>query len=165
MKRSGKYYHPIEYRAFGQIKTRCNNPKSPAYAHYGGCGIKCMFKDFKEFFEEVGPRPTKNHSIDRYPNTSGHYTKGNLRWATKLEQTLNRTSTVNILVGDRMLCLKYACAALGLHISRVKYVQKTQAISAQEAIDYCLVNPSQRDSLLSAQEWTLPYQQEILCRK
>ena len=39
---SGRY-------VFRHIKDRCNNPKSKAYASYGGLGIKCEFESTKNF--------------------------------------------------------------------------------------------------------------------
>jgi hypothetical protein len=49
-----------------------------------------MLLTFEEFFAEVGKKPSPRHSIDRYPNNSGHYERGNLRWATSSQQALNR---------------------------------------------------------------------------
>lgn len=47
-----------------------------------------LFKNFNEFFTEVGCRPSKGYSIDRI-NNEGHYEKGNIHWATALEQSKN----------------------------------------------------------------------------
>jgi hypothetical protein len=42
-----------------------------------------------EFFADVGPRPSPQHSIDRI-DSNDHYRVGNCRWATPKEQTHNR---------------------------------------------------------------------------
>lgn len=61
---------------------RCEYKGSPAYACYGGRGIKVCER------WHVGPRPA-GRSLDRVDN-DGHYEPGNVRWATPLEQAHNR---------------------------------------------------------------------------
>lgn len=74
--------------AFRSAKARCTNPDHDSYKHYGGRGIKFLFKSFEEFYKELGPRPV-GMSLDRR-NNDGNYEPGNIRWATKATQTYNR---------------------------------------------------------------------------
>jgi hypothetical protein len=78
-----------ELLAYYSAKRRCTNSADPAYPFYGGRGIQFKFSSFKEFFAELGTKPGREHSIDRISN-GGHYEPGNVRWATKKEQALNR---------------------------------------------------------------------------
>ena len=48
-------------------------------------------RDFEAFLEEVGPRPSKDMTLDRIDNNKG-YIKGNLRWADKKTQGRNRVT-------------------------------------------------------------------------
>lgn len=80
-----------EYWAFKGARGRCTNPNNPCYHDYGGRGIEFRFTKFQDFLDEVGPRPSPKHSLDRI-NNDGHYEKGNLRWATKKHQANNRRS-------------------------------------------------------------------------
>lgn len=82
-----------EYKIWSAMKNRCLNPKNSNYSDYGGRGIKIYepwIHYFQAFYEYLGPRPTPQHSLDRYPDNDGNYEPGNVRWATKLEQTQNR---------------------------------------------------------------------------
>jgi DNA-binding CsgD family transcriptional regulator len=78
-----------EYNAYSNAKSRCQNPKDDHYKNYGGRGIKFLFASFEEFFEELGLKPTPLHSVDRIDN-NGNYERGNVRWATKSQQSRNR---------------------------------------------------------------------------
>jgi len=89
---ASKGRHTPEYRAWGQAKERCGNKNNKGYPGYGGRGIKMhepWLKDFAAFFDHVGPKPSRLHSLDRIDNEQG-YKPGNLRWATKSEQINNR---------------------------------------------------------------------------
>src|SRR5437879_3420126 len=78
-----------EYRAWQAMKTRCLNPNSKVYKHYGGRGIRIYdpwIDSFESFFAYVGRKPSPKHSLDRI-NGDGDYRPGNVRWATQREQT------------------------------------------------------------------------------
>jgi len=76
-----------EYKIWRGMIQRCRDLKDP---HYGGRGIRVVFKSFQEFFAEVGKRPSADHSIDRWPNFDGDYAPGNVRWATWSQQNANQ---------------------------------------------------------------------------
>ena len=84
------------YRIFYGIKARCSNPQNQAYKTYGGKGIKCLWKSFEEFkndmykpyLEHIKKYGDNNVSVDRIDN-NGNYCKKNCRWATKELQMFN----------------------------------------------------------------------------
>lgn len=94
-----------EYRAWQQMKNRCNNQADPKYPHWGGRGIavcKEWESSFVAFYEHIGPKPGESYSVDRIDN-DGNYEPGNVRWATKKEQAANRRKTKlsgRVLRGD-----------------------------------------------------------------
>lgn len=80
-----------EYQTWKSMKQRCLNPNSTKYDLYGGRGIRVCTRwrdSFEAFLEDVGPRPSSNHSIDRV-DADADYEPSNTRWATIAEQNDN----------------------------------------------------------------------------
>jgi hypothetical protein len=86
--RQGRRRSP-EITAYTRAKQRCINPNHHKWKDYGGRGIKFLFTSFDQFYKELGPRP-QGKSLDRFPNNDGNYEPGNVRWATRSEQELNK---------------------------------------------------------------------------
>jgi hypothetical protein len=86
-------------------KQRCVNPKGVGYERYGGRGIMFLFESVEDATRWVaanlGPRPSKHHSIDRIDNNR-HYEPGNLRWATAAEQNRNKRAYQRTPEGERL---------------------------------------------------------------
>ena len=108
----GQSYTP-EYRAYIEMKNRCLNPDNHAYNSYGGRGILLLWNSLEEFVQDMGLRPTPEHSIERIDN-NGPYSRENCCWATRKEQSNNRRSTRYVKYEGRMWTLAHLAEHLGL---------------------------------------------------
>lgn len=93
----GRTEHVL-YPLWYNMMSRCTNPLSTGWRHYGGRGIS-VYQEWVEdpwsFYnycdETLGIRPD-GYSIDRIDN-DGNYEPGNIRWATQKQQVANRRSS------------------------------------------------------------------------
>jgi len=94
-----------EYGAWRDMLQRCNNPKNAWYDSYGGRGIKVCerWHKFENFIADMGFKKDRTLSIDRINNDDNYYPE-NCRWATKLEQILNRSIKSN--AKSTLACIK-----------------------------------------------------------
>lgn len=92
-------------RSHSNMKTRCNNLKFNKYQNYAGRGILVCerWNSFLNFLEDMGIRP-EGKTLDRVNNNLGYF-KENCRWATIMEQSINKREykrTVSNLPGVRV---------------------------------------------------------------
>ena len=81
------------YLVWGNMHTRCYNPKNKAFAHYGARGVSvCQrWASFENFIADMGPRPA-GYTLERV-DVNGNYTPDNCVWASWHTQQRNRTNT------------------------------------------------------------------------
>ena len=96
-----------EHNVWSLMIRRCYNENRPDYGLYGGRGVTVCERwrtSFQAFYDDMGPRPSNRHSIDRIDN-DGNYEPCNCRWATQCEQARNKRSNRLITFNGRTLCL------------------------------------------------------------
>jgi hypothetical protein len=81
----------LEYRCWTGMRERCSNPRHPTFGYYGGRGISVCdrWASFRNFLEDMGPRPSIAYTLDRI-DPDGNYEPSNCRWATWSQQRLNQ---------------------------------------------------------------------------
>ena len=80
---------------------RCTNPKHAMAHRYTKRGITVCEEwlndpwAFIRYVEEnLGPKPTPEHTLDRYPDNDGNYEPNNIRWASRSEQMYNTERSI-----------------------------------------------------------------------
>lgn len=93
----------IVYKAWDNMRSRCYNTNIPHYKNWWGRGITVCdeWKDnFQAFYDHVSTLPhfgEVGYSLDRIDN-DGNYEPGNVRWATRYEQTHNRRCSKGVIL-------------------------------------------------------------------
>jgi hypothetical protein len=97
------------------MRNRCDDKDNKSYPDYGGRGIKVCdrWRKFDDFYADMGPRPTPQHTIERIDN-DGDYCPENCKWATRLEQGRNKRNNIIVHYAGRDMCLKEATELIGL---------------------------------------------------
>jgi hypothetical protein len=107
---------------------RCEpNHKSRKYYYEKGVTVSARWR-FGEggksgpqcFVEDMGPRPSSKHSLDRYPDFNGPYEKANCRWATIAQQNNNQRSNVLIWVDGHRMTIAEASETYGIPWSTLR---------------------------------------------
>lgn len=131
----GKTKSP-EYAIWSAMKRRCYNPGSYRFCDYGGRGIEVCSRwreSFEAFLMDMGKRPSRLHSIDRYPNNDGNYEPGNCRWATRKEQARNKRNNRKIIIdGVVKIAIDWALVA-GISETGIRAREK-RGLSGKELI-------------------------------
>lgn len=106
---SSKTYHTWE----GMI-SRCTCKTDYRYTSYGGVGINVCdrWRKFENFLEDMGEKPA-GLTLDRIDGRLG-YSKANCRWATTMDQVLNRRCSIWVVRGGIRKVLKHWCLELSI---------------------------------------------------
>lgn len=107
-RRTIAHYYPSEHWIWMGLRYRCLNPENSQWHNYGGRGITVCQRwrdSFKNFLDDMRPRPSMKHTLDR-ENNNGNYSCGkceeclengwtaNCRWVTMKEQMRNTRKTI-----------------------------------------------------------------------
>jgi hypothetical protein len=115
-----------EHRTWSGIKTRCTNPRSALWKHYGGRGITMCERwrvSFEAFYADMGPRP-RNGSIERLDN-DGPYAPENCVWIDRWQQQRNMTTSHRLTFNGETLLLADWARRCGISSHTLTYRLKS----------------------------------------
>jgi len=123
------------------MKARCYTTSNIGYPHYGGRGIAvCEHwrNSFPNFLEDMGRKPSPNHSLDRI-DPNGNYSPNNCQWATRDEQLNNTRRTRLITFHGKTQTVAQWAQQVGLRKSCLLY-----RLNAGWSVERALMQPSSR---------------------
>lgn len=131
-----------EYSVWQQIHQRCYNP-AKRHARYCGRGIRVseQWQSFEAFYDDMGPRPSSEHSIERRDN-DGNYEKSNCYWATSKEQARNRRTSRLLTFKGETRCLTEWAEVVGL-----RPITLTSRLRLGWSVERALTAPVRHSSL------------------
>lgn len=118
--RHGNVQHPI-YVSWRGMRYRCLNPKSTQWSRYGGRGISICeeWSNFTQFYEwAISNGWQAGLTIDRI-DPNGNYEPGNCRWATALQQAINRNSRLMVKHKGKMCTLRHVALDVGISYTTI----------------------------------------------
>lgn len=131
-----------EQRIWSDMKRRCYDPSRKDYHRYGGRGISVCDRwvsgdgensGFSCFLEDMGRRPSSDHTLDRINNSIG-YSKENCRWATREQQNYNTRVTFTFSAFGKTWNLLDASRASGKKASTLYQRIYKYEMSGEEAM-------------------------------
>lgn len=135
-----------ERNAWNAMIQRCYNTDNHAYNNYGERGIKVCDRwrnSFMNYYNDMYPKPTWAHSIDRIDN-NGDYEPGNCRWATYSQQNTNKRTPKNNTSGVKGVAwykpTNRWVAYINMDKKRVTigyYTDKEEAATARKLAEVC----------------------------
>lgn len=112
-----------EYEAWRSMNSRCTYSGHASYALYAGRGIVVCQRwrdSFEAFLEDMGPKPSPQHSLGRIDN-DGDYCPENCRWETPSQQSRNKRTNHVLAFRGETKCLTDWADELGIDARTLTY--------------------------------------------
>ncbi len=117
------------------FRSFCNYENHIEYHRYGAVGIKVCERwnnSFQNFFEDMGKKPSKFHSIDRIDGRLGYF-PSNCRWATSKEQSRNKSNSVFVVFNGSNQYIGDVASTLGItHSAAYQRMKKGKLVEVSK---------------------------------
>jgi hypothetical protein len=124
-----------EYQAWQSIKSRCYDPSHPGWLWCGYYGITVCNKwryDFKQFLNDVGPKPGPDYVLSR-KNKKLSYNPDNVAWVKREQAYRQRSNNRFFSVDNVRMCMADWAKKHGLNRSTLHY-RLANGLSMKQAL-------------------------------
>lgn len=114
--------HPV-YFVWRSMKSRCLNPKSQAWANYGGRGITVCEEwsnSFEVFWNDMKDSYRAGLTLERLDVNKG-YSKENCTWVDRRTQAQNRRNATLVKTPKGLMNVSEAARQFGLNANTLLY--------------------------------------------
>lgn len=110
------------YRAWSDMRSRCNKPAHKWYPSYGGRGIRVCerWESSELFIADMLPSWKPGLQLGRKDN-NGNYEPSNCRWETPTENQNNKSNNVFVDTPSGRMTLAQASKHYGVSCGAIKY--------------------------------------------
>lgn len=125
-----------EYHVWQGIKKRCMNRHANNWKDYGKRGIavcKRWLQSFDNFWKDMGPRPSPQHTLGRL-NNDGDYKKSNCAWQLPEEQANNTRRNVRCALYGIELTLTQWTRVVPVDRSVINYYFNVRKFNVEQAL-------------------------------
>lgn len=95
-----QHVHDAMNLSSGQLKKKYpltfNTHRNMKQRRHDGAVIHPEFEKFPSFIIQMGPRPSKDHTLDRLNNDDPEYGPGKCEWRNKSEQNANKLNSIHL---------------------------------------------------------------------
>jgi len=129
----GEWRNPL-FNVWRGIMSRCYNPFDKRFSRYGGRGISVCseWHSVNAFIDDMAEGYSPELQIDR-TNNDGNYEKSNCRWATRSQQSINRSDRKRYEYNGESLTLSEWSKKVGID-TKVLWDRINRGWSAEKAL-------------------------------
>lgn len=159
--RNGQKRSP-EYQTWLDMGWRCHPESKWAHRYFErGIAVCERWKKYENFLEDMGRKPSPKHEIDRINNDLG-YCKENCRWATELQQALNRSNAIFIYLDGEIVSFHEAAKTLGISYQRLYHCTQKIEWDSDEDYEAAITRPLNPPTLVLEERGPKKQQQSTL---
>lgn len=110
----------VEYKAWVNMKNRCNDPKNKQYKDYGGRGVSICdrwLNSFENFISDMGL--CNGLTLDRI-DVNGNYEPNNCKWSSQIEQQRNKRNNHIVTLNGFEMTMKEASEKMGINYDALR---------------------------------------------